>query len=146
MILGGAVIHEAEFPFPLETVWSALVESDQIAVWLMPNDFVAKVGASFRMDCGPPEGPIEGEVLELEAPHRLVCSWEGSFGRTLVTYELTATAVGTRLRVEHRGWAVGGESERDRFDSGWPGKMAGLAAHLGTRGELERAQDEALPE
>jgi uncharacterized protein YndB with AHSA1/START domain len=146
MIRDGAVIHEAEFPYPVETVWSALAEPDQIAVWLMPNDFVAKVGASFEMDCGPPVGPIAGEVLELEAPYRLVCSWEGSFGRTLVTYLLTATAGGTRLRLEHREWAAGGESERDRFDSGWPGKLASLSDHLAARGAPTRLQDETLPE
>lgn len=146
MIRGGAVVHEAEFPYPPETVWNALVEPEQIAAWLMPNDFVAKVGARFGMDCGPPLGPIAGEVVELDAPHRLVCSWEGSFGKTRVTYLLSATSAGTHLRVEHGEWAAGSESERDRFDSGWPEKMAALAAHLATRGAPTSPQDEALPE
>ena len=130
MIRDGVVVHEAEFPDPPEKVWRALVEPDQIAAWLMPNDFEATVGARYRMECGPPQGPITGEVLEVDPPRRLVYSWEGDFGRTIVTFVLTRTPVGTHLRLEHGEWSAGSESARDQFDSGWPTKFAALSGHL----------------
>jgi uncharacterized protein YndB with AHSA1/START domain len=142
MIRDGVVIHEADLPHAPEKVWSALVDTDQIAVWLMPNDFVAVVGARFEMDCGPSQSPIRGEVLELEAPRRLVYSWEGDFGRTVVTFVLTPTPAGTHLRLEHREWPAGTESSRDHFDSGWPGKMGSLSVHLSTRWTSGPAQEE----
>lgn len=142
MIRDGVVVHEAEFPHPPDEVWSALVEPDRIAAWLMPNDFVATVGARFRMECGPPQGPITGEVLEVVPPWRLVYSWEGDFGRSIVTYVLTPTSAGTHLRLEHREWPAGSESARDQFDSGWPAKLVALSTHLATRSASVSGQDE----
>lgn len=123
MILGGKVVQEATYPHAIERVWDALVDPEQLAEWLMPNDFLPILGRRFTMSCGP-LGLLEGEVVELDAPRRLAYRWVGGFGETLVTYTLTPVAGGTHLRVEHQGWTDGMAEVRKTFESGWTEKFA----------------------
>jgi uncharacterized protein YndB with AHSA1/START domain len=122
VIEGQSVVHEVTYPHPPERVWRALVDPDELAAWLMPNDFAPVVGRQFTMSCDP-YGTIEAEVLELDPPRRLSCRWVASFGETLVTMQLTPTDGGTRLRVEHRGWEDTNAVDRDHFDHGWTEKL-----------------------
>ena len=122
MIDDGQVVHEATYPYPPERVWHALVEPAELAAWLMPNNFVAVAGGRFTMTCEP-LGQIDAEVLELDPPRRLSCRWHGSFGDTIVTFDLAPTDRGTRLRVVHQGWDESNTASRDGFDSGWTAKL-----------------------
>ena len=38
------IVITRDLPYPVELVWSAFTESDQIAAWLMKNDFSPVVG------------------------------------------------------------------------------------------------------
>ena len=125
MIEGDGIVHEVDYPHPPERVWRAIVDADELSAWLMPNDFVPVVGARFTMDCDP-VGRLRGEVLEVEPPRRLSYRWVGPFGDTVVSFDLTPTATGTRVRLEHRGWHDGNTETRDQFDGGWPGKLGSL--------------------
>jgi uncharacterized protein YndB with AHSA1/START domain len=122
VIQGQSVVHEVTYSHPPERVWRALVDPDELASWLMPNDFTPVVGGQFTMSCDP-YGTIQAEVLELDPPRQLSCRWVASFGETLVTMRLTPTDGGTRLRVEHRGWADTNAADRDEFDHGWTAKL-----------------------
>jgi uncharacterized protein YndB with AHSA1/START domain len=123
VIRDGAIEHEAVYPHPPERVWHALVDPAELGTWLMPTDFVPEVGRTFTFDARPALGMVAGEVLEVEAPRLLRCRWSGQFGDTEVSFELTPVDAGTRLRLEHRGWAPRDEAERDGFDAGWADKL-----------------------
>jgi uncharacterized protein YndB with AHSA1/START domain len=129
MIHGDSVIHEIEYPAAPEQVWRALVDPQILAQWLMPNDFAPVAGRHFSMGHDP-IGRIEAEVLEVDPPRRLACRWTGAFGDTIVTFEVTPTTTGTRLRVEQRGWTAADTAGRDQLDSGWPGKLDALRGLL----------------
>jgi uncharacterized protein YndB with AHSA1/START domain len=132
----GRIEHEQTYPYPPERVWRALTEPAELAVWLMPTDFTARPGSRFTFDARPGLGIIEGEVLEAQPPRLLRCRWSGVFGDTVVTFTLTPVGEGTRLRVEHAGWAAEGLPHRDGFDAGWHGKLAkDLPALLGAAGD-----------
>jgi uncharacterized protein YndB with AHSA1/START domain len=122
VIEGDAVVHEATYPHAPERVWRALVDQGELRAWLMDNDFVPVVGARFTMDCGS-IGVVQGEVLDVDPPRRLSYRWTGPFGTTVVTFVLTPVPLGTRVRLEHRGWTDDNRSERDQFDGGWVSKL-----------------------
>ena len=124
MIRDGGVEHDAVYAHPPERVWRALVDPQELALWLMPNDFVAEVGRTFTFDASPALGRIEGEVLEVDPPRRLRCRWSGVFGDTIVVFDLTPEPPGTRLRVQHTGWSRDEIERRDGFDQGWADKLA----------------------
>jgi uncharacterized protein YndB with AHSA1/START domain len=122
VIQGQSVVHEVTYAHPPERVWHALVDPDELAAWLMPGDFAPVVGHKFTMSCDP-YGTMGGEVLEVDPPRQLSYRWVASFGKTIVTMQLTPTDGGTRLRIEHRGWTDTNAVDRDRFDGGWSEKM-----------------------
>ncbi|HEY7874499.1 MAG TPA: SRPBCC family protein [Actinomycetota bacterium] len=74
-----------------------------------------------------------GEILEWEAPNRLVCSWQPNPERPAATeIEVTFEGVdgGTRVRLEHRGWERLGEQgpgQRRDYSSGWAPVLEGFA-------------------
>ena len=45
----GGVVHEARFEHPIERVWNAIVSPDELAIWLMPNDFEPRRRASLLL-------------------------------------------------------------------------------------------------
>jgi uncharacterized protein YndB with AHSA1/START domain len=121
VIRDGAIEHVVEYDVPPERVWRALVDTRELASWLMPNDFEPVVGHRFSIDARPQLGIIDAEVLELDAPRLLRCSWSGPFGDTTVTFELTPTTTGTRLRLTHTGWTD--DEHRPGFNEGWAAKL-----------------------
>jgi uncharacterized protein YndB with AHSA1/START domain len=95
-------------PHPPERVWRALTDSVTLAEWLMPNDFVPRVGRRFGFT--PRSSPklgirqtIECRVIEMESERRLTYSWRDSRDSLpdLVTWTLEPVEGGTRLRLEH---------------------------------------------
>lgn len=129
MIEGTRVVHVARYAHPPERVWRALTEPAELAAWLMPNDFAARVGARFRFDARPAFAElIEGEVLEVDPPRRLQARWFVGGQPTTVTFDLQPDGVDTVLRVEHDGL---GDGDQASFDGGWGTKLTiDLAAVL----------------
>lgn len=129
---GDSIVHEVDYPHPPRRVWAALTDSAALARWLMPNDFQARVGHRFTFRVRPTpgwSGVVECRIVELDAPRRLAYTWRGdpAMPATLVTFSLEPGAAGgTRLRLEHSGFAAGGargSSIRDLLDSGWGGLL-----------------------
>ncbi|MBV8079038.1 MAG: SRPBCC domain-containing protein [Actinobacteria bacterium] len=91
-----------------ETVWEFLVDPEKISRWKgIAVSFEPAVGGAFRNEVIPNNIAI-GEIVELDAPRRLVYTWgwEGNPavppGSTTVEYELIPEGGGTRLRLTHR--------------------------------------------
>lgn len=103
-----------EYAHPIEDVWAALTDPRALAEWLMPNDFVPVVGHRFRFQFDPNllcrNGVVRCEVLELDAPTRMVWSWTHEVGPGGVApppmrleWRLERTPRGTRLMLEQTG-------------------------------------------
>lgn len=126
-----AIVIEIFYPHPVKQVWDALTDPMALGVWLMPNDFEARVGHRFTFQAGREHtwnGAIYCEIVALDAPHRLSYTWrgEGSTLDTLVTFTLGAAEGGTTLRLEHSGFASGGQAGltvRDLLASGWNSRI-----------------------
>lgn len=98
---------EQEYPYPPDRVWRSLTDSNELADWLMPNSFVAKLGHRFEFRSTPMpgwRGFVECEVTEIDPPKRLAYTWRGDADwkePSIVRWTLEPTAAGTRLVLEH---------------------------------------------
>jgi uncharacterized protein YndB with AHSA1/START domain len=81
-----------------------------LADWVMlVEGFAPVVGQRFRFKARPTpgwDGVINCEVVAVEPPERLVLRRQGSRMRTptTLTWTLTPTDAGTRLRIDHQGF------------------------------------------
>jgi uncharacterized protein YndB with AHSA1/START domain len=133
MTLRDRITHEVIYPQPIEQVWAALTEADQLAAWLMDNDFVLCEGQAFTFfEHEPwPDGQfidVKCRVVACDPPHRLAYTWASppKLGETLVEWELEPLPQGTRVRLTHSGFARHGEAGREAFDileNGWGGLL-----------------------
>ena len=104
-----SVVVEREFRHPPEKLWRALTQPHLIEEWLMKNDFKPVVGHSFNLK-GEWGGVLDCEVLKLEPNRTLSYTWnfahdDAAFNLTsVVTFTLTPTNTGTRLRMEQAGF------------------------------------------
>lgn len=98
---------ERWYPHPAERVWLALTDRELLARWLMPNDFEPRIGHrfTFRTQPGPGfDGIVHCQVLELVEQRQLSISWKGGPIDTIVRFELSPEAGGTRLRMRQSGF------------------------------------------
>lgn len=103
---------------PPAKVWRALTEPALHAKWWAPGDIAATVGHEFHLEM-PGRGPIPCKVIESVAPERFVYT----FNRTwTLTWRLVPEGTGTRLLLDHSGFDLTDDRERDAFDRmglGW---------------------------
>ncbi len=126
-----SIIVEIFYPHPVSKVWDALVDSESLAVWLMPNDFVPQVGHRFTFQPSEQQGwsgLIECQVTEVDPPKRVSYTWYNAPSKldTLVTFSLDAAQGGTNLRLEHTGFESAGQagmSIRDMLGKGWNSRV-----------------------
>jgi uncharacterized protein YndB with AHSA1/START domain len=98
---------ETFYPHPLERVWQALTDRRALSIWMMDNDFEACLGHQFQFQSCPLPGlkvTIYCQVLEVEAPKRLVYSWKEHPSDTAsrVIWTLCPVEGGTQVRLQHR--------------------------------------------
>ena len=120
------IVLDTTYPHPPERVWRALTAPEELALWLMPNDFAPRIGHKFQFRVKPQpgwRGIVDCEVTELDPPKRLSYTWQGDpkYRVTTVTWILTQTPDGgTRLTLEHRGFrGLGGTLLKWMLKSGW---------------------------
>ncbi len=150
------IAFERRLGHPVESVWAALTESDELAAWLGPGTIEARAGGQVSIRTGPdrPErqGTTSGRVLVWDPPHVLEHEWvQPGLAVSVVRYELEPDAGRTILRFTHRRSATpvafGGRA-------GWHAYLDRLAAHLDRlpvpawserRAEVQAAYGEAPP-
>jgi uncharacterized protein YndB with AHSA1/START domain len=130
-----SVVVEREIPHPPEKIWRALTQPHLIEEWLMKNDFKPVVG--HRFDLRADWGAIDCQVLEVEPNKTLSYTWNAtrdgaaSALNSVVTWTLTPTRTGTRLRMEQSGF----RDDQPQYyyqgaKSGWPRLFAALEQSL----------------
>jgi uncharacterized protein YndB with AHSA1/START domain len=116
-----SVVIEREIAYPPEKIWRALTQPHLIEAWLMKNDFAPVVGHRFTLRTDPQpqwSGIVDCQVLEVEPHKTLSYSW-GEDPRTIVTWSLTSTGTGTRLRMEQSGFRPDQQQNYQGATYGW---------------------------
>lgn len=127
---------EREFPHPPEKLWRALTQPHLIQEWLMRNDFAPAVGHRFNLS-GDWGGVLDCEVLDVEPNARLAYTWNFAHAdpafdlRSIVTFTLTPSGMGTRLRVEQTGFRPEQKQAFGGAKVGWPQFLGKLEQLLG---------------
>jgi uncharacterized protein YndB with AHSA1/START domain len=119
-----SVIVEREVPYPPEKIWRALTQSHLIEEWLMTNDF--KPDESHRFNFSASWGDVNGQVQTVEPHKTLSYTWDTKDLRSVVTWTLTPTSTGTRLRMEQSGFRADQEPYFRGAKVGWPQFFAKL--------------------
>ena len=113
-----SVIVEREVAFPPEKIWRALTQPHLIEAWLMKNDFEPVVGRdfTFRGDWGA----ADCKVMAVQ-PNKTLSYTGGAMGlESVVTWTLTPTSTGTRLRMEQSGFQPDQQQAFQGAKFGWP--------------------------
>lgn len=103
------VTIERDFAHAPQKLWRALTQPHLIGEWLMDNDFAPQVGHRFKLR-GEWGGVLDCEVLIVEPEKTLSYTWDfnsddPAYGlKSVVTFTLTPTADGARLRMEQSGF------------------------------------------
>ncbi len=119
-----SVIVEREFPYPPEKLWRALTQPHLIEAWLMKNDFQPVQGHHFNLH-GEWGGVLNCEVLVVEVNERLSYTWNFPHENpdfnleSVVTFTLTPTNTGTRLRMEQCGFRPDQKQAYQGAKIGW---------------------------
>lgn len=128
---------ERVYPHPIESVWEAVSSREGLASWLMENDFEPEIGHSFSFrfcddDAAGQTSRVFAQVLEMDAPRRIVWKWrnEREAETTRVEITLAEASGGTRVTLRHTGPIS--EETGGALESGWPRKLGALADVLDT--------------
>lgn len=126
-----SVVVEREMPFPPDRLWRALTQPQLIAEWLMQNDFAPVVGHAFTLRGD--WGHADCKVLQVEPPTSLAYTWDAMGLESTVTFTLTPTPAGTRLRMEQAGFPATNKQALGGALYGWQnflGKLEEVVARL----------------
>lgn len=128
---------ERDLPYPIESVWSAITDPGQRAMWF--GRTTIEDGQIDMIPTGP-AFPVEakrmtGRILVWDPPHTFEHEWRqavagetGSVAElSVVRYELAESGSGTRLTFTHRGLSA---PTAERFTPGTNAYLDRLVAHL----------------
>lgn len=119
-----SVVVERELPHPPTKIWRALTQGPLIEEWLMKNDFEPVVGRRFNLRAD--WGAVDCQVLAVEPNKTLSYTWEAYGLESVVTWTLTPTGTGTRLRMEQSGFRPDQQQAYQGAKGGWQQFFANL--------------------
>ena len=125
-----SVVVEREIPHPPEKIWRALTQPHLIEEWLMKNDF--KPVVDHRFNLRGDWGAVDCQVVEVEPSKTLSYTWNVTRDdaandlKSVVTWTLTQTSTGTRLRMEQSGFRPDQPRYYGGAKAGWPRFFAAL--------------------
>lgn len=135
-----AFVHAVYIGAAPEAIWRAITETDYTLRYFYGSAIEStwKPGASYRMTIDG-ELQIEGEIVEVDPPRRLVQTWHGVWdegmaadAETRVTWEIETAMPGvSKLTVIHEG-LVPGSTTLEQVSGGWPLILSGLKTLLET--------------
>lgn len=112
-----SVVVERELPFSPEKTWRALTQPHLIEEWLMKNDFRPVMDQRFTLIAD--WGSVQCKVLEIEPSRSLSYTWSAYGLESVVTWTLTPTDSGTRLRMEQSGFRPEQQQAYQGAKHGW---------------------------
>jgi uncharacterized protein YndB with AHSA1/START domain len=112
-----SVVVEREAPYPPEKIWRALTQPHLMEEWLMKSDFKPEVG--HRFDFTADWGSVGCEVRAVEPNRVLSYTWAAMGLESVVTWTLTPTGGGTRLRMEQSGFRPDQDQAYRGAQFGW---------------------------
>ena len=118
------VVVERDIAHPPEKLWRALTQPHLIEERLMKIDFMPAVGHRFILH-GDWGGVLDCEVLVVEPNRELAYTWnfrhdDAAFNlESVVTFTLTPTSTGTRLRMEQTGFRPDQKQAFGGAHAGW---------------------------
>ncbi|NHZ37095.1 SRPBCC family protein [Massilia rubra] len=118
------VTVERDFAHPPEKIWRALTEPHLIEAWLMKSDFAPRPAHRFTFSAD--WGSVACQVLVIEPNSALSYTWSAMGLESVVTWTLSPSAAGTRLRMEQTGFGPEQEQAYRGAQYGWPTFMAQL--------------------
>jgi uncharacterized protein YndB with AHSA1/START domain len=150
------VRFERRLAHPVDAVWRAVTEPDELAHWF-PAAVTVELRAGGAMSFTFPDDPSSsssGEVTELDPPHRFAFTWGGA----LLRFELSPEAGGSGCRLvltyvledsdaaprDAAGWHVCLDPLERRLD-GAPAEAPGTGASDEWRAPYEDYAQRGLP-
>jgi uncharacterized protein YndB with AHSA1/START domain len=124
-----SVVIEREIPHSPEKIWRALTQPHLIEQWLMKNDF--QLLADHRFSLRADWGSVDCQVLAIEPNKMLSYTWAAYGLESVVTWNLTPTSTGTRLRMEHWGFGPDQEQAYQGATYGWQNFIGNLERVVG---------------
>jgi uncharacterized protein YndB with AHSA1/START domain/uncharacterized protein YciI len=138
----GIVLARIEIAAPPERVWKAIT-TDELAKWWGSDEMYRttkhtvdlRVGGRYRSEGKGADGHafhVAGEILEVDAPRKLVQTWEPSWvqgAATTVAWLLDPTPTGTRVTVRHTGFQD--PAACNEHATGWTRVLGWLGGHSG---------------
>ncbi|OCP15992.1 MULTISPECIES: SRPBCC domain-containing protein [unclassified Ensifer] len=118
------VVVEREVPYPAEKIWRALTQPHLIEEWLMKNDFRPDRGHRFNLTAD--WGAVDCQVQAVEPKKSLSYTWDTKDLKSVVTWTLTPTGAGTRLRMEQSGFRPDQQPYYRGATAGWPRFLSAL--------------------
>jgi len=135
------------------SVFDALVDPDIARRWLAEQVRIEPIqGGTFRfwgrdvIWCAS-EGETEGEILELDRPHRLVVSWRWKGHATRISFRIEGDSSKSRLSIEHHFESFDPSADGpgpDMASCHWRIAIGNLASLLST-GKASLRPDYTLP-
>ena len=132
-----SIKKEKVFNHPIDKIWNAITNAEEISAWFIKADFKAETGYKYTFTASEEKGclTITGEVKKSD-PYTLVYTWivENTDIETTVTWELVPTEHGIKLYLEHSGISnYPGDNAVKMFESfngGWDGCINQLTNYL----------------
>ena len=125
---------EQQINHPIQSVWNAITNEEEISTWFIKAKFKAEVGYHYTFT--HEDTTISGKILEANPVYKLVYTWKvsGTDVDTTVTWSLSENESGTLVQLEHSGISkYPGETAIKMFESfsgGWDNCLSELKKYL----------------
>ena len=142
----GVVLARVDIAVPPERVFKALTTSELTKWWGQADMYTTtkfsidlRPGGAWKSEGVGADGSafhVEGEVLEVDAPKKLVQTWKPSWEpgpATKITYTLEAIETGTRVTVRHTGFT--NPDACSSHANGWERVFTWLSGYLAPKPE-----------
>jgi uncharacterized protein YndB with AHSA1/START domain len=125
--------YERRYAATPEAVWDAFTDPGSIRRWLFADAVVEpRVGGRFELRWA--EGAARGRVLVWDPPRVLEASWDESNVESVLRVEISASADGAVLVLDHRGLT---RPSASGTGAGWHAHLSALGDVLAARSAVE---------
>lgn len=128
-----SIIFERRLNYPIEEVWEALTDPEQLGSWFGHVVIEKCQGGRITIEAGPDNIPVEvrrttGRILTWQPPNILEYEWKQAIvEESTIRFELASSGPETILKLTHRWLSTGNAGG---FISGWHAYLDRLEAHL----------------